>query len=779
MKKLLSLLISIGGLIFLGACTGSSHPAVIVMVQPPSATVPLGGGQTFTANVTGTAITGVLWTIREGAAGGSIDSQGNYTAPQVSGTYHVVATSAADSTISGTAVITVPLVINVLPNPATVFLGAMQTFRATVTGANNMAVTWSVQEGAAGGSITSAGVYTAPQVPGTYHIIATSVADPTQSAPVPVTVPPISVTLIPNAATVFLGAMQTFMANVTATNMAVTWTVQEGAAGGSITSAGVYTAPNAVGTYHVIATSAADMTKTGIAPITVPPITVTVSPNPVILKQGAMQQFGAMVTATNPAVTWTIQEAPAGGTIDSQGNYTAPNVAGTYHVIATSVADMTKNGSATITVPPLAISISPTMDTLGPKGLRTFGATVTGTINTAVTWTIMEGAAGGTVDANGDYVAPTAQGTFHVVATSVSDPTKNATATLTVVASGFLPTGTMTTPRGEHTAMFLSTGEALVAGGINRFNFVLLTRTCVPIATNIADLFDPATGTFTATGSMTTARSGHTATVLQDNKVLVAGGSTLSPPTAEIYDPATAVFTATGNMVSARQFHTATSLPSGKVLLAGGSGGGASAELFDPTMGTFTATGSMTDSHSKHTATLLQTGKVLIAGGLDSNGTVSSAELYDPVAGTFTATGSMVAARNSHTATLLPDGTVLIAGGTNPEGNVLGTAEIYNPMTGMFTATGNMVAKHTEHTATLLPSGMVLIAGGGNFVAELFDPGTGTFTQTGSMLFSRIAHAAALLMPSGQVVVTGSLTGAFVFRGHCTGGATDSAELYH
>jgi len=780
MNKFLSVLISIGILIFLSACTGSSQPPVIVTVQPPSATVPLGGAQPFMANVTGTAIAGVLWSIREGAAGGTIDSQGNYTAPQVAGTYHVVATSAADSSSSGTAVVTVPLVINVLPNPATVFLGAMQAFRATVTGSNNMAVTWSVQEGAAGGSITGAGVYTAPQVPGTYHVIATSVADPTQNAPVPVTVPPIAVTIIPNAATVFLGAMQGFTATVTATNMAVTWTVQEGAAGGSITGAGVYTAPNVVGTYHVIATSAADNTKTGIAPITVPPVSVTVSPNPAMVIQGAMQQFSAMVTATNPAVTWTIQEAPAGGSITGAGVYTAPQVAGTYHVIATSVADMTKNGGATITVPPVAVTIAPTMDTLGPKGLRSFGFSVTGTINTAVTWSILEGAAGGTIDANGNYVAPAGQGTFHVVVTSVADPSKSATAVVTVVASGFLPTGSMTTPRAIHTATFLSTGEALVAGGIAHYKFVInrFVGTCLPVATNLANLFDPATGTFAATGPMTTSRFGHTATVLQDNTVLVAGGSSVVPPTAEIYNPVTAVFTATGNMLSARQYHTATLLPSGKVLLAGGAGGGSSAELFDPSMGTFAATGSMTDPRYDHAAALLQSGKVLVAGGVNAGGTIFTAELYDPVAGTFTLTGSMGTARRNHTATVLPDGTVLIAGGLDDAGVPLTSAEIYNPMTGIFTPTGTMVMVHTMHTATLLPSGKVLIAGGGNDVAELYDPGPGTFTQTGSMLVSRTSHAATLLLPSGQVLVTGSLTPVHIFRESCIGGPTASAELY-
>jgi Galactose oxidase, central domain len=462
--------------------------------------------------------------------------------------------------------------------------------------------------------------------------------------------------------------------------------------------------------------------------------------------------------------------------------YTAPQVPGTYHVIATSVADATKSGSATVTVPPVAISIFPTMDTLGPDGLRTFVAPVTGTNNTAVTWNITEGAAGGTIDANGNYVAPGGQGTFHVVATSVADPTKSAQATVTVVASGFLPTGNMTTARAVHTATLLNTGQALVAGGIFRYHLVHIFNEffCAAVTTNQADLFDPGTGIFAATGAMSTARSAHTATVLQNNKVLVAGGSTVTPPTAEIYDPAMGTFTATGNMVSVRLHHTATLLQSGKVLLAGGQNGGASAELFDPTMGTFTATGSMTDSRLSHTATLLPgSGKVLIAGGVDASGTVSTAELYDPVAGTFTATGSMGTARRNHTATLLPNGTVLIAGGNDQTGASLASAEIYNPMTGMFAPTGSMVMAHTEHTATLLQSsGKVLVAGGGNFVAELFDPAAGNFSQTGSMLVSRTSHAATLLLPSGEVVVAGSSTPVHIFNKNCNGGATASAELY-
>jgi Kelch motif protein/galactose oxidase-like protein len=760
-----------------GGGGGTQTAIVAVTVSPTPATVLLGAMQAFMANVTGTNNTAVTWTVQEGAAGGSITGAGVYTAPQVAGTYHVIATSVADTTKNGTATIKVPVAVTVNPPAPTVFLGAMQTFVANVAGTTNMAVTWTVQEAPAGGSITSSGVYTAPQVAGTYHVIATSVADATQSATATITVPPFTVMVSPPAPTVFLGAMQTFVATVTATNMAVTWTVQEGAAGGSITSTGVYTAPQVAGTYHVIATSVADATQSATATITVPPITVIVSPPAPTVFLGAMQTFVATVTATNMAVTWTVQEGAAGGSITNAGVYTAPQVVGTYHVIATSVADPSKFGSATVTVPPVAVSIFPTSDTLGPSGMRIFVARVTGAINTAVTWSIAEGAAGGTVDVNGHYTAPTAQGAFHVVATSVADPTKSAPATVTVVPSGFLPTGSMTTPRFAHTATLLNTGKALVAGGITDYRSVRRGG-CVAVVTNLVDLFDPAAGAFAATGSMTSSRYAHTATLLQDGRVLVAGGFDAIPlQSAEIFDPAAATFTATGNMLSVRQHHTATLLPDGKVLVTGGETNGMSAELFDPKTGSFTSTGSMTGPRFGHTATLLQTGKVLVAGGIGPSGPVSTAELYDPVAGTFSPTGSMGTARWNHTATLLPSGTVLIAGG-HDQNNPLTSAEIYDPVTGMFTPTGSMHTVHSEHTATLSASGKVLVAGGGsfgvgNFVAELFDPGTGTFSLTGSMLLPRISHTATLL-PNGEVVVTGSR----ISNRRC-GGATASAELYH
>jgi len=327
----------------------------------------------------------------------------------------------------------------------------------------------------------------------------------------------------------------------------------------------------------------------------------------------------------------------------------------------------------------------------------------------------------------------------------------------TTVSATFVPppTGQMTDAREGHTATLLSNGKVLIAGGANDTEGVLSS----------AELYDPTAGTFTPTGSMTDWRYEHTATLLPSGKVLMAGGATDSNgnfvTSAELYDPTTGTFTPTGSMTTVRYQHTATLLSNGTVLIAGGDDGSlqglSSAELYDPTAGTFTlTTGSMTTVRWLHTATLLSNGKVLIAGGTLENGegSLSSAELYDPTAGTFTlTTRSMTVGRDQHTATLLSNGKVLIAGPIS--------AELYDPTAGTFTLTGSMTYWRYEDTATLLPSGKVLMAGGAfdsnsNLVtsAELYDPTTGTFTLTGSMTTATYQHTATLLS-NGEVLIAG------------------------
>jgi hypothetical protein len=285
-------------------------------------------------------------------------------------------------------------------------------------------------------------------------------------------------------------------------------------------------------------------------------------------------------------------------------------------------------------------------------------------------------------------------------------------------------------------------------------------------------------GTWALTGSMGSPRHDHTMTVLSNGKVLAMGGigSYNSLATAEVYNPATGTWSATGSMSMPRFAHTATLLSSGKVLVTGGfnsSSHQATAELYDPAMGTWSATGSMATARSHHTATLLSNGKVLVTGGYNYYTTPATAELYDPATGTWSSTGSMLSSRRSHTATLLPNGKVLAAGGYGYYDNQ-GTAELYNPATGTWSSTGSMTSPRAAHTATLRPDGTVLIAGGASYygnheAAEVYDSATGTWNSTVSMRVPRYAHTAALLS-TGDVLVVGGY--------NYSGDVLSAAELF-
>src|ERR1035438_8273638 len=210
---------------------------------------------------------------------------------------------------------------------------------------------------------------------------------------------------------------------------------------------------------------------------------------------------------------------------------------------------------------------------------------------------------------------------------------------------------------------------------------------------------------WTTNSPMITARYGHTVTLLPNGKLLAAGGcSTNFIPslnylsTAELYDPANGTWTVTGSQAAPRVFHTATLLPSGQPAAGARSIPSlnylSTAELYDAANGTWSVTGSQAAPRVFHTATLLPSGKVLIVGGYGSSGgLLSSAGLYDPASGTWPTTCALATAREYHTATLLPNGKVLVVGGeTNNQiilgNNSLASAELYDPATGRWTATG-------------------------------------------------------------------------------------------
>ena len=309
---------------------------------------------------------------------------------------------------------------------------------------------------------------------------------------------------------------------------------------------------------------------------------------------------------------------------------------------------------------------------------------------------------------------------------------------------------------------------------MNRSRLLLVTSFTITFALAAAafrNAGSPASrvGALNPTASMLEPRSGQTATLLPDGKVLIAGGMRRNQDfykSAELYNPSTGKFQPTGEMNQRRVGHIAVLLGSGKVLVAGGwigGGGTDSAELYDPATGRFTAIAKMTIQRGRPSATLLADGDVLITGGEErENESLTSAEIFHVNTLSFQPTRSMHHARVSHTATLLNDGRVLIAGGYT--GDVSSSAELYDPKAGAFTETGGLGTARCKHTAGLLPDGKVLIAGGsdsrgwyGNLNnAEIYDPHTGKFSPTSAMNDSRFKLPdEAVQLASGKLLIAG------------------------
>ncbi len=519
----------------------------------------------------------------------------------------------------------------------------------------------------------------------------------------------------------------------------------------------------------------------------------------------------AVASGGSPPFTWAVTKGtpPPGMTLGSDGSLSGmPTAAGPFQftVTATDSAQTPETGSQPFTVvvntPGLPV-INPTP--APPAGVvnspYAFTFTATGGY-LPLNWAVTAGALppGLTLAANGQLTGtPTTIGSFPPFTVTVTDsaptpkmnsapfqitinapppPTVNNTPPPTGTVGIAYPAFQFTATNGYLALVWSETG-ALPAGislspaGIlsgtpqtdGQFPITLkvtdsLNRSspAVPFTVRVS-LARPAAAFTQTAGSMTMARSGHSATLLLNGQVLIAGGPNA---TAELYDPTSETFTATGSMTIARSGHTATllgdkALPNyGDVLVA--AGGSQTAELYDPTTGKFTeTTGALLMPHNGPTATLLQNGQVLIAGG----GT-ASAELFNPATGAFAATGSLLMSLSGQTATLLANGQVLITGGTTPTGET-SAAELYDPATGKFTATGSMSEARSGHNATLLmhgpalTNGSVLIAGS-DLTAEVYDPATGTFSLVGNLLTAEHASTASLRSDGTVVFAGGRIT---------------------
>ncbi|HYL57932.1 MAG TPA: kelch repeat-containing protein [Candidatus Acidoferrales bacterium] len=355
----------------------------------------------------------------------------------------------------------------------------------------------------------------------------------------------------------------------------------------------------------------------------------------------------------------------------------------------------------------------------------------------------------------------------------------------------------MTTPRADAAAIRLRDGRVLICGGTSNGQ--------VGGVLSSAELYDPVAHSFTPTGAMNDAREGQTITMLTDGRVLLIGGVKnvgfrAELASAEIYDPSTGTFSPTGSMTTPREGHTATLLRDGRVLVTGGSDNGThtldSAEIYDPAAGTFSRAGHLYQPRIAHTATRLLNGAVLIAGGGrgDRPGgyiAYDTAEIFDPATSRFTPLRvRMVNARVGAAAVLLQSGRALIVGGKSGQILTAGiapnlasltpldTAEFYDPESGLFAATARMGAPHYLPTTTLLDNGQVLVVGGwvmqgptivGMRDGEVYDPAWNRFSRVGRTNVARLENTATLL-DGGDVLIAGGIDG--------SSNITAAVELY-
>jgi hypothetical protein len=384
----------------------------------------------------------------------------------------------------------------------------------------------------------------------------------------------------------------------------------------------------------------------------------------------------------------------------------------------------------------VSVAIVPSTATIPLGGSLSFLATVKGVADTTVTWSVQGGATGGAITSSGVYTAPNTLGTYRVVATSVADATASASAVITIelptstAAGNFTAVGNMTTARADHTATLLRNGKVLIAGGWDGFQSLAS-----------AELYDPSTRTFDPTGSMITPRHGHSAMLLADGRVLIAGGRRAFAGAYNGYNSATSVFTV---------------------------------EIYDPSTGAFTATGDLTSIGGEAYAlpwgvtTLLPDGRVFVAA-------TNNAEIYDPYSGTFIPTGPYAAPSLVYgtTVTLLTNGKVLVTGCAGQCS--VGVTELFDPQSGTFGVTGPMMLKYFPdygYTATLLTDGRVLFLGSGDFGfadAEVYDPAAGTFAFTGSAIESHEIAPASRLTDGTVLIAGGQVPG---------GDGSADAELY-
>jgi len=314
-------------------------------------------------------------------------------------------------------------------------------------------------------------------------------------------------------------------------------------------------------------------------------------------------------------------------------------------------------------------------------------------------------------------------------------------------------TGSLNQPRSEHQAILLDDGRVLIAGG-------WITGSG---ATSSSEIYDPEIGEWFEADSMQTLRTSFTMIKLNNGKILAVGGLNNGGllASSEIYDPETGTWSETGFLNNARNFHATILLINDKVLVVGGFDGGQlnSSEIYDPETGTWSETGFLNGGREGHTLSLLPNETILATGGRWADPTC---EIYDPESETWAYTDSLFSPLRHHTTTSLSNNKIIVTGGRYLE-NYYNTSEIYDPETGKWTETDSLEMGRSNHIATLLPNDKVLVNGGFNFQrngsiplksSEIYDPLTEIWQTDAEMNIGRMNHTSTLLS-DGQILTAG------------------------
>jgi hypothetical protein len=331
-----------------------------ISLTPASATLAPGGTEQFTAAIQGFSNAAINWSVNKVAGGnstvGTISASGLYTAPSQTGSYTIVATSAADSSVAASATLTVSNTITISPSTVNVAAGTTEQFAATVPGIPNASVTWSVDHIVGGsatvGTVSVTGLYTAPAAVGNHTVTATSASSAASA-----TVAVFALSVSPPTATLALSATEQFTAAAQGLSAPVfSWFVDDIAGGSSavgiISTAGLYTAPAEAGT-HTIAAGVVNASGTANAAVTV--ISFAVTPSTATIDPSATQQFTAAIQGSSESTfTWSVDGVAGGnattGTISTSGLYTAPSVLGAHSVTASTTTTPSVTAKAAVTV---------------------------------------------------------------------------------------------------------------------------------------------------------------------------------------------------------------------------------------------------------------------------------------------------------------------------------------------------------------------------------------------------------------------------------------------